>query len=43
MAPFRFGKAIELMLKQFPTVGAVKICLDGFEDFDEMSEKKCRW
>lgn len=43
LAPPRFRKAIELTLKQFPTVGAVKICIDGYEDFDEEQKKKCQW
>jgi sporulation and spore germination protein len=43
LGPPRFRKAIELTLKQFSGVRAVKICLDGYEDFDELREKKCQW
>jgi hypothetical protein len=40
----RFKEAIELTLKQFPSVRRVRICLDGYEDFYEAeSRKRCRW
>jgi spore germination protein GerM len=40
----RFKEAIELTLKQFPSVRRVRICLDGYEDFHEAeSRKRCRW
>jgi hypothetical protein len=39
----RFKEAIELTLKQFPSVRRVKICLDGYEDIGEKeNRKRCR-
>ena len=39
----RFKEAIELTLKQFPSVRRVKICLDGYEDLHETeNRKRCR-
>jgi Sporulation and spore germination len=41
-APRRFRRAVELTLKQFPSVRRVRICFDGYEDFDRLSKKRCR-
>lgn len=41
LAPPRFRKAVELTLKQFSTIKVVKICLDGYEDFEDLRKKKC--
>lgn len=39
----RFRAAIELTLKQFPSVRRVRICLDGYEEFHESeNRKRCR-
>lgn len=46
LAPEIFRDAIESTLKQFSNISKVKICLDGYEDFgnvsDEGPKKKCK-
>lgn len=42
LAPIRFIQAIERTLKQFPTIGRVMICLDGYEAYSIAGQRELK-